>query len=266
MGKIESRIEVLRKLGNRGDGLVGLGASFSMGRDSGPSSFKRRPRQCGLAGRRDTHLRAERPLLGVLAALYITDAMGVSIEDDHDSVHHPQLSAILGNKAPACRRSLVPAPGATGRAQGAIPLSPCNARQRSLARKQAAPQQLGKPRCEVVERRVIKLPDSLSDATLSRRYAGETWVGPTSRSWSLHIGSKRAISKRGGYCGSVGGDTPLWARQLSRSNTLLLGGEPLSAASHWRRWDESRGCPFIADERRRQEELTATNPVPWFED
>jgi hypothetical protein len=71
-GKIESRIEVLRKLGNRGDGLIGFGVAFSMGRDSGPSSFRRQPRRCGLAARRDTHVRAERPLLGVLAAVYHT--------------------------------------------------------------------------------------------------------------------------------------------------------------------------------------------------
>ena len=76
MGKIESRIEVLRKLGNRGDGLIGFGVAFSMGRDSGPGSFRRRPWRCGLAARRDAHFRAERPLLDVLAALYC-DIMGV---------------------------------------------------------------------------------------------------------------------------------------------------------------------------------------------
>jgi hypothetical protein len=91
-GKIESRIEVLRKLGNRGDGLIGFGLAFSMGRDSGPSSFRRRPpRQCGLAARRDAHFRAERPLLGVLAALYITGVIwyGVSMEDDYDMCPSP---------------------------------------------------------------------------------------------------------------------------------------------------------------------------------
>lgn len=51
MGEIESRIEGLRKLDSRGDGLIGFGAAFSMGRDSGPGSLTGRPRQCGLAGR-----------------------------------------------------------------------------------------------------------------------------------------------------------------------------------------------------------------------